>query len=161
MRNSIPFRFRVLPKRNPLIYKTTMMYKMVSKPHMTRKAPWKRNPLRRIWKNLTLTQSLRMQARNRHLYPLPRLRSHPIRRPQGTSQRHTQDRSPMTGLPLYRTSTPPLRVRHHRGRPPSVTNLRGRRDLVCWRGLSVRQDHPISPQRANLKTRSICQIGRG
>ena len=146
-----------------------MTYKMGLKSQMTNKdnnipgtaAPWKRNLLRRFYKNLTLTDSLRMQARNRHLYLLPRLRSLPIRRPQGTSQKHTQDRPPMIGLPRYHTSTPPLRVRHHRGCPPSVTSPRGRRVLVCWRGFSVRQDHPIFPQRANLKTRSIWQIGRG
>ena len=167
MRNSIPFRFRVLSKRNPHMKRTTMTYKMDSKPQMTSKdnnipgtaAPWKRNLLRRIWKNLTLTQSPRMPTRNRHLYLLPRLRSHPIRRPRG-NQRHTQDRPPMKGLIRYHTSTPPLRVRHHSGRPPPVTSPRGRRDLACWRGLSVRQDHPIFPQRADLKTRSICQIGR-
>jgi len=147
-----------------------MTYKMGSKSRMTEKygniprtaAPRMRNTMRRILKNLTLSQQPLMQTRNRHLHPLLRLRSHLIRQRQETSQGHIQNRPHMKGL---RRHLPyphhvPLRRRLYRDHRLLVTNLRGRQGPVCWRGSSVRQDHHIFPQRAGMKTRSTWQFGR-
>ena len=127
-------------------------------------APRKRNTVRRIPKNLTMNQPLLMQARNPHLHPLLRLSSHLIHR-QETGQRRIQDRPPMKGLRRhlrYLHHAPTLPLRHHlyRDHRLLVTSPRSRRGQVCWRGLSVRQDHHFFPQRAKMKTISTWQIGR-
>jgi hypothetical protein len=150
-----------------------MTYKMSSKLRMMEKdnnisqtaAPQKRNTVRRILKKLTLNQPHLMQIRTRYLHPLPCLSSHLIHPRQEKSQRRIQDRPPMKDPRQHiryphHIPTLPMRCRLYRNRLLLVTNSRGRRGQVCWRKLSVRQDHHSSLQRVEMKIRSIWQIGR-
>ena len=143
MQNLIQFHFQGALSRDTLLWRSTMTYRTGSKSRMIGKdsniprtaAPWKCNTVRRIPKNLTLNQPLLMQARNRHLYPLPRLGSHLIHR-QETSQRRIQDRPLVKGLRRhlrYLHHAPTLLLRDHlyRNHRLLVTSPRGRRGQVC------------------------------
>jgi hypothetical protein len=58
-------------------------------------APQKRKTVRHILKNLTLSQSLQAQAKNRRLHLLPPLSSSPMLQHLETSQRRNLDRTSM------------------------------------------------------------------
>src|SRR6266851_1341809 len=171
----MPFRFQRVLSRNPPRWRTTTTYKMGSKPQMMDKDKdilgtvvlRKRNMMRRILKSLALIQPLRMQSRNRHhLHHFPQLSSRLrlTRQSREASQRRTLDRPPMKDLPRHiryphHASTLRLQRRHYLGRLLPVTDPHDRQVLVCWRRSSVGQDHLFFPQRAEMKTRSIWQIG--